>query len=72
MPGILNKLFTRRHSGEAKLPQKIWAFLKKINGLLVFRFYNCGLFEGGPGANISYAFLFNTTLLGSSVFFFYT
>ena len=65
MPGILNNFFTPRHSDkEAKLPLRIWA-LKKINGLLFFRFYNCGPFEGEPVANVSNVLLFNTTLLGS-------
>ena len=36
---------------------KNWAFLKKINGLLFFRFDNCGPLEEGHGANVSNAFL---------------
>ena len=53
MPGemhaVLNKVFTPRNSEEPKLPQKILTFLEKISGLLFFRFYDCGPFEGGPG-----------------------
>ena len=45
---------------------KNWAFLEKLNGLLFFRFDNCGPFEGGHGANVSNALFFNMTLLGSS------
>ena len=61
MPGELNKLFTSFH-------KKLGAF-KKINGLLFFRFDNCGPLERRPGANVTNAFLFNTNLLGSSGFF---
>ena len=53
MPGemhaALNKVFTPRHSKEPQLPQKNLTFLEKISGLLFFRFYDCGPFEGGPG-----------------------
>ena len=36
---------------EAKLPRKIRAFLKKLNGLLFFRFDDCDVdpLKGGPG-----------------------
>ena len=65
MPGILNKFFSPCHQDkEAKLLQKIWAFLEKIYGLLFFHFYICGPFEGGSGSNASNAFPFNTTQLG--------
>ena len=51
-------------------PAKIWAFKKKNYGLSFFRFYNCGPFRRrATGANVSNAFLFNKTLLGSSIFF---
>ena len=43
--------------------------LEKIDGVLFFHFVNCGPFEGGPGANVSNAFLPNTILLGSSGYF---
>ena len=39
MPGLLIKFFTSFH--------KNWVFLEKINGLLYFRFDNCGPLEGG-------------------------
>ena len=72
MPGemraALNKFyyFASLQDKETKLPQKLWAFLEKNNGLLFFRFDDCGPFEKGPGTNVSNAFLLNTTSLGYS------
>ena len=39
------------------------------NDLLFLRFYNCRYFEGGPGANVSNAFVLNAALLGYPGYF---
>ena len=60
MPGLLDKFF-------ACFLKKLSVF-EKYNGLLFFRFDNCGPLEGEHGANVSKAFFINTNLLGSSSF----
>ena len=66
----LNQFFTQRHEDqEAKLPQKIWAFLEKI---MIYYFYvstNLDLLKRGTWTNVSNAFLLNTALLGYSSYF---
>ena len=49
MPEVINKFFTNFH--------KKLGVLEKINGLLFFRFDNCGHLERGHEANVSDAFL---------------
>ena len=66
MRAALNLFFTlRRYKMKRRKSSKKFGHLKKINGLLFFRFDNCGPFEGGPGT-VSNAFLLIITLLGSS------
>ena len=63
-------LFTPRHyTIKDKAFARNLGILEKIYGLLFFRFNDCKPFEGGPGANVSSAFLFNLTPLGSSGYF---
>ena len=45
MPGVFNKFFKRLH--------KNLNVFRKNNGLLFFRFGNCGHLEGGHRANVS-------------------
>ena len=53
MTGILNNFLHHVIKMKREVLAKIWAFLEKNYGLLFFRFYNCGPFEGGPGAIMS-------------------
>ena len=75
MPGevraALILFFTpRRNQMKREAPAKNLGIFRKINGLLFFRFGDCGPFEGGGGGtNVSNAFLLSRTLLGFSVYF---
>ena len=71
MCAALRQFFTRCYEDEDAKLRKNWAFLEKRKN--IYCFYVCtnhwGPFDRGPEANVSNAFLVNTTLLGSSGYF---
>ena len=61
MPEILKSFLYHVIKMKGEAPAKNLVFLEKMQWSIIFRFYSCGPFEGGPGQMSPIPFFFIQT-----------